>query len=387
VKESGVPTFSRVSIAIGLAISAMMAGQPYRAGAQEHPTPPTTMSAVEVKWSNGQTSQTPVGNRVLHGPFNNDVVTISAENLPGHDWLEVTIELVILRTWDGSVEITDEPTPTGPDYFYAGFAGGGPLLFTTFSNLSEDVFEEASRYQNFPSVIPGDRLPARSGAVAKNTLGYEFTRESTGLTYKMDTTYQISLLVPHKEAKAALELAAMNLQEAADEGWGVLSVRVQPLPASAVPAPGEEAIEKAFASAVKPGAGAGGWDPQADFRTLVAGKERTVAWIEKHVTPRTIAGEAAATAVRRLAEPANDIDVSEGRAKLVEMGPQAEVVLRDAYRAASDVAKTHIDSALEVLGVTAIGDEGVRRVMLATRVLEVIGTPEAMTLRKKLAVQ
>jgi hypothetical protein len=394
-KEIVMVIRSRDFTIVLLAVATGLAGWQAQAGAQVLPAaPPTTVSAAEataggaaqaaapVKWSNTRTSPTPAGNKTLHGPFGNDLVTVTAENLPAHDWLDVTIELVVIRTWDGSVEITDEATPTGPDFFYAGLAGGGPLVYTTFSNLSEDVFDAGSRTQNFPSVIPGDRLPARSGAMAKNTLGYEFTRESTGLTYKMDTTYRISLLVPHKEAKAALELAAMNLQEAADESWGVLNVQVQALAASAVPAPSEEAIAKAFAGAARPG----GADPQTDFRTLVAGTQRTVAWIEKNVAPKTIAGEAAAAALHKIIEPANDIEVGEGRTKLVEMGPQAEVVLRDAYRGASEHAKVGIDSTLQVLGVTPISDEATRRVMLATRVLEMIGTPEAMALRKKLAV-
>ena len=47
----------------------------------------------------------------------------------------------------------------------------------------------------------------------------------------------------------------------------------------------------------------------------------------------------------------------------------------------------NIDGALQILGVMPITDEAVRRLMLATRVLEMIGTPEAMALRGKLAVQ
>jgi hypothetical protein len=125
----------------------------------------------------------------------------------------------------------------------------------------------------------------------------------------------------------------------------------------------------------------------AALRTLVAGRERTVAWIEKNVAAKPISAANAAAAVRKLTEPANDIEVVEGRGKLIEMGPVAEVVVRDAYRAATDHAKVGLDSALQVLGVTTVKEEGVRRVLLAARALEVIGTPEALALRKKLAVQ
>jgi hypothetical protein len=344
-------------------------------------TPGAANPAVPLKWSNTTTSKTPAGGQTLHGPFSNDVITLTADNLPAHQWLDITVELVVVRTWDGSVEITDEPTPTGPDYFYLGLAGGKPLVYTTFSNLAEDVFEETARYQNYPSVIPGDRRLARTGATAKNTLGFDFTRSSTGVTYKMDSTYRINVLVPHSEAKAVLEMAAMNLQEAEDEAWGVLNVQVQPL--ADVPQSSDDAIAKAFASAVRNDAA----DPQTDFRTLVAGRARTVAWIEKNVTGRPLKAADAAAAIKKLAEPANDIELVDGRAKVVEMGPLAEVPLRDAYRTAGEHGRTNLDVALQIVGVTPITDEALRRLVLATRVLEIIATPEAMALRQKLAVQ
>jgi len=346
-------------------------------------TPGPANPSVPVKWSKTTTTQTPAGKKTLHGPFNNDLVTVTAENLPAHEWLQITVELAVLRTWDGSVPITEEPDATGPDYFSISLSGGPTLVYTTFSNLGEDVFEENARFQNFPSLIPGDRLPARSGAQEKNTLGYEFTRSTTGVAYKMDTTYRISLLVPHKDAKAAIDLAAMDLQAADDESWGVLDVQVQPLAAAAVPGPAEDAIAKAFAEGVKADAA----DPITALRTLVSGRDATVQWIAKNVTPKPISAADSAAIMKKLVEPANDMEVNESRGKLVEMGPQTEVLLREAYKKAEDHTKPAIDGVLWVLGVTPVKDEGIRRVMLATRVLEVIGTPEALALRGKLAVQ
>ena len=72
---------------------------------------------------------------------------------------------------------------------------------------------------------------------------------------------------------------------------------------------------------------------------------------------------------------------------LLKLGPQAEIFLRDERNVANAEGRCRIDKLLQSILVTPINDDDVRRVMLATRMLEIIGTPAAMELRRKLASQ
>jgi hypothetical protein len=344
---------------------------------------PAAASPASIRWSKDAATPSPAGGVQLHGPFNNDTITLTCDGLGAHDWLDLSLDLVIIRTWDGAVDIGpgDEPSATGPDYFSLALDGGPTLLYTTFSNLAEDVFDDASRYQGFPSFVPGDRLPAKTGAAATNTLGYDFTRSSTGVTYKMDTTYRLHFLVPHHAAAATFELAAMNLQEPEDEGWAVANVTVRPLAAAAVRPPADAALAQAFAAGVDAKAPGG---PDA-FTALVAGRDATVRWIAANVAPKPL--PAAAAGLAQKVVNGDESSRFETQRTLIECGPQVEVLLRDAYKAAPATGRGRIDSALVALGVQTIADDGLRRVMLATRVLEVIGTPDALALRRKLVGQ
>jgi hypothetical protein len=353
------------------------------------PAPPNAPAArtspgAALRWSNEKTLSSPRGNLPLHGPFSNDIVSVTAGSLPPHDWLEVTLDLVVIRTWDGSVDLLPgmDAEATGPDYLSISLADGRILLYNTFSNLKEDVFDEASRYQSYPSMIPGDRQLAQTGAAKTNTLGFTFTRATTGITYNMDATYRLRFLVPHHQADAKLILAAMNLQEPEDESWAIGNLQIRPLAQRDVHAPQDSAIAAAFAEALKPDSASA---PEA-FQTLISGTSRTVNWIGQHVEPRPIAMAAAAPLIKQLTGN-SDEDSRQAATKLAELGPQVEVALRDAYHAAGDTGQVHIDNLLQALGVHAIDDPAVRRLMLATRVLEVIGTPEALALRKRLSQQ
>ena len=71
-------------------------------------------------------------------------------------------------------------------------------------------------------------------------------------------------------------------------------------------------------------------------------------------------------------------------AELRALGPAMEPYLRDARPTAKREQRARIDWLLECIVVTPINDEVVRRLALATRVLEIIGTPKAMALRRSL---
>ena len=354
------------------------------------PATPETPAAPEITYSSPEIDKTPVGAIPFHGPFGRETLYATAHNLPPHQFLEVSVEVFILRTWDGSVAVTsadEKPQPLGPDYLRIALRGGPTLLYTTFSNMPDDPgFHGESKSQNYPSQVPGDVFLPETGASAKNSLGYNYPDPGPPHLFPMDATYRLRFVVPQKEDQAVVEMTGINLQDLHDESWGVARVSVKPLAADQVKKPSVEAIQRAFEDSL---------DVQADhaaaavdeFQTLISGMDDTVAWIEKNVKPQAVDAAQVASLIADITGDDSKIDARDAAHKaLVDMGPAVEPALRDARRTAGGEQRLRIDWALATLGVRR-PEEPVRRVALATRVLEIIGTPKALELRKHLTLR
>ena len=338
--------------------------------------------------SSGDVDHTPTG-VAFHGPFLNQTLTASADHLPPHRWVAVTIELLVLRSWDGSVPIPDhgKRSPDGPDFVRVGLAGGPTLMFNTFSNTPPDDpgFVDHSKAQSFPSQVPGDSFRPRTGAAERDTLGYNYPWVGTPQPVPMDATYRPRFVVPDDRPDVAVRVTAGGLSILRDESWGVRDVTVRPLAAADVPPPSADTIAKAFAASLDVTG-----DQQADaFTVLTIGGDATVDWVERNVTPNPIDGDQA----RRLLDDmtGGDDKVAARDAAgpaLFALGPQAEVGLRDLQRAyagpTAGEVRARCETILERIALDPIADDDLRRVMLATRVLEVIGSPKATALRHRL---
>ena len=117
-------------------------------------------------WSNTDTEKTPQGNVTFHGPFSNETVSVSTDHLPQHEFLDITFDFLALRSWDGSVDVGSDNRPSrlGPDVVRVNLKDGPMLLYTTFSNRPDDPgFQEASKFQNYPSPVAGDHLRRNRG--------------------------------------------------------------------------------------------------------------------------------------------------------------------------------------------------------------------------------
>ena len=344
----------------------------------------TSRPAVQVRWSHPDHDRTPSG-VAFHGPFLDETVTASADRLPSHELLEVTADLLVLRSWDGSVPIPpDGPrSPDGPDYLRVGLLGGPTLMYATFSNLPVDDpgFFAHSKTQNFPSQVPGDRFRPMTGAALRNGLGYNFPWPGPPQLVPMDAVYHLRFVVPHSDTHVAVQLTAMGLSDLPDESWGVRHLTVRPLAAGDVPSPDADAIAKAFAASLD-AAGTG----QADaFTTLTAGGETTTQWIERNVKPQPVDGPTARQLLADLTGGDDRIAARDAAGRdLFTLGPQAEVGVRDLRRDAAGEVRARCDAVLQRIGIDPIANEDLRRVMLATRVLEVIGSPPALALRHRL---
>jgi hypothetical protein len=358
------------------------------AGPDRRPTPEAVaIPPLELTWSSRFMDKTPAGDVAFHGPFGKETLTVSADHLPKHAVLDVRVRLLILRTWDGSPDwpITHKDQPGGPDCFRMALAGGPTLLYTTFSNTPADPnFQPESVVQAFPSQVPGEHLPLQSGAAAKNSLGYNAPWPGKPALFPMDATYDLHFRIPHTADTVALDMQGINLQNLIDESWGVVDVQLLALPESAFPQPTAEQIEKAFQASLDPVTA----DLPSAFQVLIDGRADTVKWIAENVKPQPLDEKAIREALADLG--AGDEKIAEREAAdqtLIQMGHAVEPLLREVRETAGGELRLRIDWVLITLEAKPITTDELRRVMVATRVLEIIGTPEAMALRKKLTLQ
>lgn len=349
-------------------------------------TPETT--ALKIHYSSDEIATTPAGGVKFHGQFSNETLTVYADSLPSHEFLEITCDLLILHTWDGSVMPETQPRgaePNGPDYVRLGLRNGPTLLYTTFSNLPDEPgWLPEGKFQNYPSQVPGDRLPCQTGAAATGTLGYQFPWAKIPSTAPMDATYKLKFIVPHNDGDAALEFTGMGLQNIMDESWGVTNVQVKIVAAENVKKPDAYEITNAFRDALDPKSK----DQPENFNLLVRGMDTTADWIQKNVDPKPLDGPKVAQLLKDFALGDAQLEArSSAERQLQAMGPIVEPYLRDLRKTADGELRFRIDRVLRYLGVHPIEDASLRHIMLATRVLEVIGTPRALDVRRSLTEQ
>ncbi|MFP2925333.1 hypothetical protein ACLESO_08965 [Pyxidicoccus sp. 3LG] len=167
------------------------------------------------EWSQRRVSRTPKGGRQFLGPFSQQEVTLSLDDLPDHDEVEVSLDLFVLKSWDGN------DATKGPDRWVASVDGGRVLLDATFSN---DAAPYDSRYfQSYPDAYPGGSHPGLTGAEEKGSLGYP---DTSGYGSKGDSLYRLTFTFRHTGDAVTLRFADPPRGEA-NEQWGVDSVSVK----------------------------------------------------------------------------------------------------------------------------------------------------------------
>jgi hypothetical protein len=159
-----------------------------------------------VEWSNPVTDTTPEGGRRFLGQFGSDTVELTLTDLPPHSSVTVSFDLYIINTWDGNF---------GPDLWEFSVTDGPTLLHTTFGAT------DAETPQAYPDNYPEGDHPQGAGAAEVNTLGYEFA----------DTVYRLRFTFPHSDSSVQFKFSGIDLQDIADESWGLDNVRVSVTPA------------------------------------------------------------------------------------------------------------------------------------------------------------
>ena len=187
------------------------------------------------EWCNNKVETTPQGARKFLGQFGNHTACLTLNGLPPHSRAEVSLDLYIIRSWNGNMEPAQAADTAGAemwlkalrDPFFAALEIGSPIgpdrwqvlangfsrMMTTFSNW---VFAR----QAYPGAYPGGDYAMRTGAVENNTLGY------IAQDVPMDAVYHLDLSIPHNSGTLYLEFKGLGLQDLADESWGLDNLKV-----------------------------------------------------------------------------------------------------------------------------------------------------------------
>lgn len=155
------------------------------------------------------------------GYYHNDEVAVNLSNLPSHNLLKVTIEILVHDSWDGNPD-----NISGPDYWFFG-VDNQEVFRSTFSNSPcESTY---CLYQSYPDNYFKQNEP-KSGAIQTNMPGLCIFGAFANYT----TRYSISQIIEHSNPTARIfmnsELKQLNSPDpVCDESWSLAKVTVEAL--------------------------------------------------------------------------------------------------------------------------------------------------------------
>lgn len=158
-------------------------------------------------------------NDTVVGYYHNEEVAITLQDIPPHNYLKVTIDILVHDSWDGNTA----DGIGGPDFWYMGY-DGTEVFRTTFSNTP--CVSTYCLYQSYPNDYFRQNVP-KSGAVRTNMPGLCLFGASPNYT----TTYSVSKLIEHSNSNVKIymggELTATGSPDpACDESWSIAKVEV-----------------------------------------------------------------------------------------------------------------------------------------------------------------
>ena len=160
------------------------------------------------------------GDTVL-GWYNAEEIALNLSNLPKHNTLEITVELLVHDSWDGNPDNVG-----GPDYWYL-HLDGEEIVNTTFSN--SPCGTNYCTYQAYPENFPRSFEP-KTGAIDINLPGRCQYKDMPGWTSK----YVITKLVKHQGKNLTLVIGDLLKQEntlepGCDESWSISKIEISAL--------------------------------------------------------------------------------------------------------------------------------------------------------------
>lgn len=158
------------------------------------------------------------GNRVA-GNYHNEEVAVNLKNLPNHNYLKLSIVVLVHDSWDGNVD----DGISGPDYWYMGL-DQEETYRTTFSN--SPCAPTYCLYQSFPNSYFRQNRP-KTGSLDSNLPGLCLFGTTPGYTSR----YVVEQLIEHTESEVRLFMGAELKQTnsplpVCDESWSIASIQL-----------------------------------------------------------------------------------------------------------------------------------------------------------------
>ena len=161
-------------------------------------------------------------NDTIVGYYHNEEIAVNLADLPAHNLLKVTLEILIHDTWDGNTS----DGVSGPDQWFFG-VDSQEIFRTSFSNSPcESTY---CLYQSYPDTFSKTNKP-KTGAIQTNMPGLCLFGASPNYT----TRYSISKILEHSKSSARIymnsDLVAENSPDPkCDESWSLAGITVEAL--------------------------------------------------------------------------------------------------------------------------------------------------------------
>jgi hypothetical protein len=297
-------------------------------------------------------------------------VHFELDSLPPHAYIRVAFDLFIMKSWDGNALVGPGDVRVGPDLWDLAVVDGPVLLHTSFALFTRDGGRQA-----FPDDYPYGDHPHRTGAIAGNSLGYEFERP-------MDAVYHLELAFPHTGKTLKLFFQSPGPpQEAWDESWGLDDFRVEAL----AEAPGRELDDAALGRLC---AELGGQDAMAVHKavwSLIGTGDRAVAPLRKVLAVPPADRKRVSDLIALLDNPNWGIR-EEATKALKRMGLPAVAQIREALKqplpAETEVRLRYVLAPADVDDTTHPDALRYARIL---RILDVLNSPQAAELLATIA--
>lgn len=159
-------------------------------------------------------------NDTIAGYYHNEEVAVSLADLPTHNYLKITIELLIHDSWDGN----PDDGISGPDYWYLG-TDETEFFRTTFSN--SPCVSTYCLYQSYPNTLFRQNTP-KMGAIQTNLPGLCIFGTRANYTSR----YRVEKLIEHVNPEVRVfmggELKQTNaFDPACDESWSISAIQIE----------------------------------------------------------------------------------------------------------------------------------------------------------------
>ena len=160
-------------------------------------------------------------NDTIAGYYNNEEVAVTLPELPPHNYLKITVELLIHDSWDGN---PSDGGVSGPDQWYMGY-DDTEFFRTTFSNTP--CASTFCLYQSYPNNYFRQNTP-KTGAIQTNLPGLCLF----GTTPNYTTRYRVEQLIEHVNPSVRVfmgdELRQTNSPDPrCDESWSIAAVQIE----------------------------------------------------------------------------------------------------------------------------------------------------------------